>query len=98
MAECGDMRLWHPSTMRGRYEVERIGLADSIQALRAELTEAMLKAEGDTIQFPVGEEHLELQVGVTSDAKAEGGDRLWRVEPAAESGCGAASSPEVSLP
>ena len=63
--------------------MERIGLADSIQALRAELSEAMLKAEGDAIQFPVGEVHLDFQVGVTKDAKAKGepGSGSWNSVP-----------------
>ena len=97
MTERGDMRLWRPSTMRGRYEVERIGLADSIQALRAELSEAMLKAEGDAIQFPVGEVHLQFQVGVTKDAKAKGGARFWIVELGAEAGYAAESIQHISL-
>ena len=83
--------------MRGRCEVERIGLADSIQALRAELSEAMLKAEGDAIQFPVGEVHLEFQVGVTKDAKAKGGARFWIVELGAEAGYAAESIQHISV-
>src|SRR2546421_5154461 len=77
--------------------VERIGLADSIQALRAELSEAMLKADGDAIQFPVGEVHLEFQVGVTKDAKAKGGARFWIVELGAEAGYAAESIQHISV-
>jgi len=77
--------------------VERIGLADSIQALRAELSEAMLKAEGDAIQFPVGEVHLDFQVGVTKDAKARGGARFWIVELGAEAGYAAESIQHISV-
>src|SRR5438445_13110571 len=72
--------------MRGRGGVERIGLADSIQALRAELSEAMRKAEGDAIQFPVGEGPLDCQGGVTGDAKAKGRARDWSAELGAAAG------------
>ncbi len=64
-------------TLKRQLEEVAVGADRSghtIQALRAELSEAMLKAEGDPIQFPVGEVNLEFQVGVTKDAKAKG----WR--------------------
>ena len=63
----------------------------------AELSEAMVKAEGDAIQFPVGEVHLEFQVGVTKDGKAKGGARFWVLELGAEAGYAAESIQHISL-
>ena len=87
-------------TLKRQLEEVAVGADRSghtIQALRAELSEAMLKAEMDPIQFPVGEVHLEFQVGVTKDAKAKGGARFWIVELGAEAGYAAESIQHISV-
>ena len=43
----------------------KIGLVEAIDALRSELAEAVEKAQGQEIQFPIGSVQLEFQVGVT---------------------------------
>lgn len=77
--------------------MEQIGLAETIEALRAELAEALEKAKGQVIQFPVGEVHLEFQVGVTKDAKAKAGARFWVLELGAEAGYATESIQRVTL-
>ncbi len=77
--------------------MEHIGLAETIEALRTELAEAVAKAKGQDIQFPVGEVRLEFQVGVTKDAKATAGVKFWVVQLGGEAGYAAASIQKVSL-
>jgi hypothetical protein len=60
--------------------VEKIGLVETIDALRSELAAAVEKAQGQEIQFPIGSVQLEFQVGVTWDAEAKGGVRFWVLE------------------
>jgi hypothetical protein len=66
--------------------VDRIGLAEAIAALRAELTAALEQAEGEQLTFPVEGIQLELHVGVTQDASGHGGVRFWVVELGAGAG------------
>ena len=58
----------------------RIGLAEAIDALRAELGEAMSRGAGERIQFPLGRVQLEFHAGVTRDVEAKGGLRFWVIE------------------
>lgn len=60
--------------------VDRIGLAETIEALRAELGEATAAARGHAIQFPVAGVELEFHVGVTRDVDGTAGVRFWVVE------------------
>ena len=60
--------------------MEKIGLVETIDALRSELAAAVEKAQGQEIQFPIGSVQLEFQVGVTWDAEAKGGVRFWVLE------------------
>jgi Trypsin-co-occurring domain 2 len=52
----------------------KVGLADAVDALRAELSEAMARACDQEIQFPVEEIQIqvEFQIGVTREAGREG--------------------------
>lgn len=63
--------------------MDRIGLADTVQALRAELSEAAALASGQDIQFPVSGVELEFHVGVTKDADAKAALKFWVLELAA---------------
>src|SRR5437764_10076503 len=60
--------------------MEKIGLVETIDALRSELAAAVEKAQGQAIQFPIGSVELEFQVGVTWDAEAKGGVKFWVLE------------------
>jgi Trypsin-co-occurring domain 2 len=60
--------------------VEKIGLAETIDALRSELAAAVEKAQGQEIQFPIASVQLEFQVGVTWDTEAKAGVRFWVLE------------------
>lgn len=60
--------------------MEKIGLVETIDALRSELVAAVKKAQGQEIQFPIGSVQLEFQVGVTWDAEAKAGVRFWVLE------------------
>ena len=48
--------------------------------MRSELGDAVAKAQGQDIQFPVGSVHLEFQVGVTREVTGDGKVRFWVVE------------------
>jgi Trypsin-co-occurring domain 2 len=60
--------------------VERIGLAETVAALRAELAVAVAAGADEEIQFPVGPVELEFHVGVTKSAEGKGGLRFWVLE------------------
>ncbi|SRR5258708_5297489 len=60
--------------------MEKIGLAEVIDALRSELAVAVKKAQGQEIQFPIGSVQPEFQVGVTWDAEARAGVKFWVLE------------------
>ena len=60
--------------------MRKIGLVETIDALRSELAAAVEKAQGQEIQFPIGSVQLEFQVGVTWDAEATGGVKFWVLE------------------
>ncbi len=60
--------------------MEKIGLVETIDALRSELAAAVEKARGQEIQFPIGSIQLEFQVGVTWDAEAKAGVKFWVLE------------------
>src|SRR5438270_710778 len=60
--------------------MEKIGLAETIDALHSELAAAVKRGQGQAIQFPIGSVELEFQVGVTWDAEAKGGVKFWVLE------------------
>ena len=60
--------------------MEKIGLVETIDALRSELAAAVEKAQGQEIQFPIGSVQLEFHVGVTWDTEAKAGVRFWVLE------------------
>ncbi len=55
---------------------EGIGLDDALEALRAELASAQLKAAGKDLQFPIETLTVELKVGVTWSAEGRAGFRV----------------------
>jgi hypothetical protein len=56
---------------------ERIGLADTVQAIRDELEEAAGRASTSQVRFAVGELQLEFTVEVRTDQKTKGGFKIW---------------------
>ena len=56
------------------------GLADAVNALRAELSEAMEAGRGQPLQFEVGAVTMDFTVELSADAGAKGGVRFWVVE------------------
>jgi hypothetical protein len=63
---------------QGRHS--KVGLADAVDALRAELSEAMARARDQDIQFPVGEIQVEFHIGVTREAEGKAGLKVWVLE------------------
>lgn len=49
------------------------GVAETIQALRAELTQAVEAGKDQKILFELGEVQIDFQIAVTRDASGEGG-------------------------
>jgi hypothetical protein len=59
--------------------VDRIGLVEAIERVRAELAEAVEKGKGADILFPVGSIQLEFNVVVSRDVEAKAGLQFWVV-------------------
>jgi hypothetical protein len=64
--------------------MNKIGLNETITALRKELAAAALLAENADIQFPVGEVEIEFHVGVTKSSGGSAGVNFWVIELDAE--------------
>lgn len=60
--------------------MERIGLKEAIGALREELSESILTATNETLQFQVGEIVLEFQVQMEWSVKGESKINFWVVD------------------
>ncbi|TDB76244.1 hypothetical protein E1264_38790 [Actinomadura sp. KC216] len=58
----------------------QLGLAESIEALRAELMEALEAGESAEFGFGVGQILLEFHVGVTRQAGGSGKAKFWVLE------------------
>jgi Trypsin-co-occurring domain 2 len=80
-----------------REGVDKIGLAETIEALRAELGDVVAGAAGQEIQFPVGGVQLEFQVGVTHDAHGDGKLRFWVLELGGGASCASEAVQKVTL-
>ncbi|MFF9244826.1 trypco2 family protein [Streptomyces sp. NPDC014776] len=60
--------------------MERIGLAETIEAVRAELASAITAGAASTLQFPVDGVQLEFNVAVEKKAGGKAGVRFWVME------------------
>jgi Trypsin-co-occurring domain 2 len=60
--------------------VEQLGLAETVEALRAELAQAAAAGAKAEFQFPVTGVQLEFHVGVTKTGEGKGGVRFYVVE------------------
>jgi hypothetical protein len=75
--------------------VEKIGLVETIDALRTELAEAVAKGHDAEFQFPVAGIQMEFNVTVTRDTTAEGGIKLWVVSLGGGASAGNATTHKV---
>ncbi len=57
----------------------RIPLVEAIRSLRQQLAMAVKEGEGEELRFRLRDIVLELQMGVTTEAGAEGGVQFWVV-------------------
>lgn len=77
--------------------MHEIALADTIKALRAELSEAAENASGSEIEFPVAGVTIEFQVGVTRSGDGNAGVRFWVVELGASASYAAESVQRITI-
>jgi hypothetical protein len=73
------------------------GLADAVQALRAQLTTAMAAAEDESMKFELEAVTMEFGVEITADTSAKGGLRFWVVELGASHKRGRSATHTVTL-
>ncbi|MGK8488252.1 trypco2 family protein [Nocardia barduliensis] len=74
-----------------------IDLAETVEALRAELRKAVLAGEDTEIQFPVTGVQVEFQVGIKKTADGKAGLKFWVVELGTGGGYAAESVQKVIL-
>ena len=60
--------------------MEQLGLAETMEALRAELAQAAADGAAAGFQFPVAGVQLEFHVGVTKTGGGKAGVQFWVVE------------------
>ena len=60
--------------------MERLGLAETVEALRAELARAAAAGAEAEFQFPVAGVQLEFHVAVTRTGEGRAGVKFWVVE------------------
>jgi Trypsin-co-occurring domain 2 len=60
--------------------MDKVELADTIEAVRSALIDAMARGESQPVQFKVGPVQLEFQVDVTSGGEGSGKLRVWVLE------------------
>lgn len=75
--------------------MEKIGLVETIDALRTELAEAVAKGNNAEFQFPVAGIQLEFNVTITRDATVDGGIKLWVVSLGGGASAGNATTHKV---
>jgi hypothetical protein len=61
-----------------------VGLAEAIEALRAELAEAMTNAPGQGLRFRTGAVELAVEAAVTRNVGGKGGIKWWLIEAGGE--------------
>lgn len=72
-------------------------LADAVEAIRAQLIEAMSRGQGKGLQFALGDLELEFAVSLTQDRQARGGIKVWVVNADGSVGTSAARTQRVKV-
>jgi hypothetical protein len=78
--------------------VKKIGLKETLEALRGELSEAILISEGKEIRFEVGEIELEFQVVIEQSQQGKGGIKFWVVDMEGSMGKKDAVTHKIKIP
>ena len=73
------------------------GLADTIRALRRQLTTAMAAGKDQQLLFEVGDVQLEFEVAITKDGSADGGVRFGVISFGARGSLADARTPRIAL-
>ena len=73
------------------------GLAETIKALRSELTAAMESGANDSLRFQLGPVELELTLAITREGGADGGIRFGVVSFGAKGGISGQDTHRVKL-
>jgi hypothetical protein len=61
-------------------DIQKIGLKETLEALRIEISKSILLSEGKEIRFEMGEIELEMQVVIEKSKDVKGGVKFWVVE------------------
>ncbi|CCH97826.1 trypco2 family protein [Microcystis aeruginosa] len=61
-------------------DINKVGLRETLEALRVELSQSILASEGEQIRFEVGNIELEVQFVVEQSKEGKGGLKFWVVE------------------
>ena len=61
-------------------DINKVGLRETLEALRVELSKSILASEGEQIRFEVGDIELEVQFVVEKSKDSKGGLKFWVVE------------------
>ena len=60
--------------------MQRLSLKDTLEALRAELSESILSSEGKEVRFEVGQIELEFQITIEQTSEGKAGIKFWVFE------------------
>jgi Trypsin-co-occurring domain 2 len=79
-------------------DVGKIGLEETIAALRQELIASIIASQGEGLRFEVGEVIVEFHVEVERNTDAKGGIKFWVVELGGGGGQKDKSTHKVTIP
>jgi hypothetical protein len=79
-------------------DVGKIGLEETIAALRQELIASIVASQGEGLRFEVGEVTVEFHVEVERNTDAKGGIKFWVVELGGGAGQKDKSTHKVTIP
>jgi hypothetical protein len=77
--------------------MDRIGLKETIENLRSELSKSIVAAEDESLRFRVGEVTLELQLEVERATCGSGGIQFWVVSLSGEASKASTFTHKLSL-
>jgi hypothetical protein len=74
-----------------------LGLAETLRALRQEISEAMAEGQGQSVRMGVESIDLQMQIAVTREATAGGRARFWVLEAGGKLTDGSVATHTVAL-